>query len=217
MKKLTIYYLQTTTNFDMPNENPIKPIEEDVEEDTNKYKLVDSQDKSDLLLEMTSNDNEKKSERVLRHAIRSEIDEPLQDNEQFDSSNPTVTDGEQETTDSTIQPQTFLPTTDQTVIGSETTTVSPAEKPPKTNSPNNWHNVQGLSTTSSIPTEWLGYYDYGVHKPEFIEHLEFTTEYSLDNEDIHYVKHELPFKPSLPDYPYTFYTDFFVPMKYFKR
>lgn len=76
-----------------------------------------------------------------------------------------------------------------------------------------------LVSTTPLPAEWLGYYDFGVHKPEFIRNVEFTTRYPSQfvGKDFHYVTYEAPFKPSLPDYTDAHSSRFFFPLRYFKR
>ncbi|XP_037047028.1 mucin-4-like [Bradysia coprophila] len=78
------------------------------------------------------------------------------------------------------------------------------------------------SSSTAVPSEWLGYYANGIHKPEFIESIEFTTNYppQLVKEDIHYVTYGAPFKPSHPDHganAYAYSTNFFNALKFFSR
>lgn len=109
------------------------------------------------------------------------------------------------------QPLTIPQTTaSMETLTNPTSTTMPSE------SSSTLSNNEQASSTGSRPSEWLGYYDYGVHKPEFIRNIEFTTNYpsQVVREDIRYVTYEAPFKPSLPDYSNDYTANFYVPFIY---
>lgn len=106
----------------------------------------------------------------------------------------------------------------QTIASMETLT-RPTSTTITSQSSSTVSNKEPASSTASRPSEWLGYYDNGVHKPEFIRNIEFTTNYpsQVVREDIRYVTYEAPFKPSHPDYSNEYTANFYVPFIYKKR
>lgn len=183
---------------------------------------------------------EEKSERVLRHAIRPRTDEDEDENIASDdepsevedatanTESLTTTQGETETESQTeavtvVQSEAMTTTTQtETVETPQSETVLTEASSEATTTEKSEQSSTVASTTSTpFPSEWMGYYGYGIHKPEFIESIAFTTNDpppQIVGEDIHYVTYgSPPFKPSLPDYTNSYSSKFFVPQRYFKR
>lgn len=186
---------------------------------------------------------EEKSERVLRHAIQSRTDEQSEDDDDDDdikedvpstnapnidnTETTTMRFSEKETTvTTTTTPSLTMPQTEG--VSTETEEVSSKTEATTTMIPESTSTISNKEdhhTTSPTP-EWmgLGYYESGIHKPEFIESVEFTTNHpssssELVGEENRYIEYASPFKPSLPDYNSNAYSsNFFVPLlRYFKR
>lgn len=158
---------------------------------------------------------EEKSERVLRHAIQPKTDEQFEkEGEEGDETLQSTTTSleDNDTVDITTQSMTILQTTVSTEKLTETATTT---KPEYSSTVSNKDPI----SPSPTPSKWLGYYVSGIHKPEFIQDIEFTTIYpsQLVSEDIRYVTYGTPFKPSLPDYNGAYSSNFFVPLRYYKR
>lgn len=153
---------------------------------------------------------EEKSERVLRHAIQPRTDEQLEEDETIVSTTTNIDDND--TADITTQSLTIPQTTVSTEKLTETGTTT---KPEYSSTVSNKEPI----STVSVPSTWLGYYDFGIHKPEFIQDIEFTTIYPSQSvsEDTRYLTYEPPFKPSLPDYTGAYSSNFFIPLRYLKR
>lgn len=117
-----------------------------------------------------------------------------------------------------LEETSFYPTTDLTNHYTEPVTGAR----PESSSIGSMIIEPSMSSTTTLPSEWLGYYSSGIHKPEFIQSIEFTTNYppQLVTEDIRYVTYGPPFKPSRPDYAanaYPYSTNFFNALRYFRR
>lgn len=174
---------------------------------------VVNEDAIDAAISVPTNESEEKSERVLRHAIQSRTDDQSDTDDSTDIVSTTTNVVNDESADNSL-PATIPPTTVSTETITETATTTLAPESSSTIANNEKH-----STATPVPSEWLGYYDFGIHKPEFIQKIEFTTDYPSQSvrEDIRYVTYETPFKASLPDYSSAYASNFFVPLKYFKR
>lgn len=174
-----------------------------------------------------------KSDRVLRHAIRARIDEDETDESDVEE---TTTSSSSLSTDESERDDTSMPmllTTTETETLIPQTTVSTESLIPQTtvDEPLDGNSILQAVTPSkhqivpvptkkpeSSTTKWPGYYDDGIHKPEFIQSIEFTTDHppQLVKENINYVAYETPFKPSYPDLTgnaYAYSTDYFNAFK----
>lgn len=173
---------------------------------------VVNKDANNSEIVVNATESEEKSERVLRHAIQSRAGEAPDEDENVDIVSTTPNIENNETTDTTQSS-----TIPQTTVSTETETVTETATTVRSESSTTVSNNEMDSTPVTFPSEWLGYYDFGIHKPEFIQNIEFTTDYpsQVVSEDIRYVTYKTPFKPSLPDYTNAYSSDFFVPFRYF--
>ncbi|KAJ6647369.1 putative 104.1 kDa protein in hypE 3'region, partial [Pseudolycoriella hygida] len=120
--------------------------------------------------------------------------------------------------DATVQPET---TETANIAAQENNeTIIEQENSDSTGGTSSTPEVIGQVTptyTAPTPSQWMGYYDYGIHKPEYIHGIDFTTDYPSHVDDIHYDTYHSPFKPSHPDYSKSYFSNLFSPFKYFKR
>lgn len=198
---------QITNPIKGPDERDEIPIYE------NQPNRVVNKEAINSVISVNATESEEKSERVLRHAIQSRADEQPDEDENVDIESTTTYIDNHETADTTQSSSSAQTTASSTETVTETATTMRPESSTAVSS------NEGDSSSVTLPSEWSGYYNFGIHKPEFIQNIEFTTDHpsQLVSEDIRYVTYKTPFKPSLPDFTNSYSSNFFFPLRYFKR